>query len=121
MAKMLTTTRSLLIAGALAFAALPALAQTSTQTQPAAPATSGSNMPGASTDMGTTGKTTTSKPTHHTRKIASTHKSNVHHVSTKKHITSSKTQKPTGSSMGGSSMGGSSTGTGSGTGGTPQQ
>ncbi|HLY52485.1 MAG TPA: hypothetical protein VKQ31_05700 [Steroidobacteraceae bacterium] len=121
MPKMLTTTRSLLIAGALAFATLPALAQTSPQTQPAAPATSGSNMSGASTDtgttnMGTTNKTTTGKTTHHTRKIASTHKSNVHRVSSKKHITSSKTKKPTGSSMGGSS-----TGTGTGTGGTQPQ
>ena len=60
MPKMLTTSRSLLLAGALAFAALPALAQTSPQTQPATPSTGTSTTtPGASTDMGTTGKTTT--------------------------------------------------------------
>ncbi|MGH7126454.1 MAG: hypothetical protein ACREFI_18910, partial [Stellaceae bacterium] len=96
MAKMLTTTRSLLLAGALAFAALPVLAQTSTQTQPMTPTTgsSGSGTPGASTDMGT-GKTTTSKAKTHTRKVASAHKSNVHRVSTKKHTTTSKIQKPT--------------------------
>jgi hypothetical protein len=108
------TTRGLLLAGALAFAALPVLAQTSTQTQPVTPSTGGTVTPGASTDMGT-GKTTTSKPKTHTRKIASVHKSNVHHVSTKKHTTTGTTQKP----MGGSSTGGSSTG--SGTGGTQPQ
>jgi hypothetical protein len=64
--------------------------------------------------MGTTNKTTTGKTTHHTHKMASAHKSNVHKVSTKKHTTS--TKKPTGSSMGGSS-----TGTGTGTGGTQPQ
>lgn len=107
MATMFTTTRSLLLAGALAFAALPALAQTSPQTQPAAPST-GTTTPGASTDMGT-GKTTTTKSRTHTRKVASAHKSNVHRVSTKKHATTSKTQKPTGGS------------TGTGTSGTQQQ
>jgi len=111
------TTRGLLLAGALAFAALPALAQTAPSTQPTAPSTqtiaptTGSTAtPGASTDMGT-GKTassmkTTSKAKTHTRKIASAHKSNVHRVSTKKHITSTKIQKPTtGGSMGSSTSG----------------
>jgi hypothetical protein len=105
------TTRSLLLAGALAFAALPALAQTAPATQSAAPAAGSNATPGASTDMGT-GRTATSKPTTHIRKIASAHKSNVHRVSTKKHTATSKTQKPTG---------GSSTGTGTGTGGTQPQ
>lgn len=103
MAKTLTT-RSLLLAGALAFAALPALAQTTPSTQPAA----GSNATSSSsTDAG---KTATSKAKTHTRKIASAHKSNVHRVSTKRHVATSKTQKP---------ASGSSTGTG--TGGTQPQ
>src|SRR5690349_9619542 len=107
------TTRSLLLAGALAFAALPVLAQTAPSTQPAAPTTGSTVMPGGSADTGmSTGKTasSTSKAKTHTRKIASAHKSNVHHVSTKKHTTTSKTQKP---------ASGSSTGTG--TGGTQPQ
>ena len=120
MAKMLTTTRSLLLAGALAFAALPALAQTSPQTQPVTPSTGTSTTtPGASTDMGTTGKTATSKSHLHSKKIASAHKSNVHRVSTKKHTSTGTTKKPTGgSSMGTGSTGGS---TGAGTGETQPQ
>ena len=66
MAKMLTSTRSLLLAGALAFAALPALAQTAPQAQPAAPAagaatTTTSGAATSKTDLGTTGKTATTK------------------------------------------------------------
>ena len=111
MPKMLTTSRSLLLAGALAFAALPALAQTSPQTQPATPSTGTSTTtPGASTDMGATGKTATSKSHVHSKKVASAHtKSNIHHVSTKKHTTSGTTHKSTGGS------------TGTGTGGTQPQ
>ena len=70
--------------------------------------------------MGTSSKSTTGKiatHTRHTRKIASAHKSNVHHVSTKKHTTTGTTQKSTG----GSSKGVGSTGTGTGIGGTQQQ
>ena len=105
MAKMLTSTRSLLLAGALAFAALPALAQAAPQTQPAAPSAGATTAPsGASTDKGTTGKTVTGTSHVHSKQVASAHtKSNVHRVSTKKHTTAGTTQKP---------AGGSSTGTG---------
>jgi len=105
MPKMLTSTRSLLLAGALAFAALPVLAQTAPQTQPAAPAAGATTAtPGASTDKGTAGKTVTGTSQLHGKKIASAHtKSNVHRVSTKKHTTTGTAQKP---------KGGSPTGTG---------
>jgi hypothetical protein len=115
MAKMLTSSRSLLLAGALAFAALPALAQTAPQTQSAAPSTGATtattSTSGASTsktDVGTTGKTapdTTaiSKSPLHSKKVASAHKSNVHRVSTKKHATTGTTQRPTSGSSTGTS------------------
>src|SRR5262250_2385312 len=47
MTKTMTATRSLLLAGALAFAALPVLAQTAPSTQPAAPAAGSAVTPGS--------------------------------------------------------------------------
>ena len=85
------TTRSLILAGALAFAALPALGQTATSTQPAAPATGSTVTPGTTT----TGKSATdASRTHHTKKLATAHaKSKIHTVSAKKPV-DSKVQKP---------------------------
>jgi len=87
-----TTTRSLLLAGALAFAALPVLAQTAPSTQPAAPTASSTVTP----DSTPTGKSTTgtSKSQLRGKKIAAAHsKSKIHTVSAKKSV-SGKTQKP---------------------------
>jgi hypothetical protein len=85
-----TTTRGLLLAGALAFAALPVLAQTAPSPQPAAPAA-------GSTVTPATGKSATGTGTSHlhSKKIAATThaKSKVHTVSTKKPV-DSKAQKP---------------------------
>ncbi len=97
-----TTTRSLLLAGALAFAALPVLAQTAPSTQPAAPA-AGSTVTSDSTLA--TGKSTTgtSKSHLHSKKVASTHaKSKIHAVSTKKSV-DTKVQKPATSTTSGTS------------------
>jgi hypothetical protein len=89
-----TTTRGLLLAGALAFAALPVLAQTAPSPQPAAPA-AGSTVTPAATPA--TGKSATGTGTSHlhSKKIAAAPhaKSKVHTVSSKKPV-DSKAQKP---------------------------
>ncbi len=54
-----TTSRSLLLAGALAFAALPALAQTAPSTQPPAPAAGNTVAPGAASTAQPVGKSAT--------------------------------------------------------------
>lgn len=82
-----TTSRSLLLAGALAFAALPALAQTAPSTQPPAPAAGHTVAPGAvstvqpvgksATDQGKTAKKTVSR-------TDKTSKTKVHTVAAKK-------------------------------------
>jgi hypothetical protein len=95
-----TTARSLLLAGALAFAALPVLAQTAPVTQPAAPAA------GSTVTTPATGKTGTStgKSHLHGKKVtAAQSKSRIHRVSSKKPV-ETKAQKPatgTSSSAGG--------------------
>ncbi|HKF73330.1 MAG TPA: hypothetical protein VKB68_16375 [Stellaceae bacterium] len=118
------TTRSLLLAGALAFAALPALAQTAPSTQPAAPAAGTTVTTPADTGKSTTDTTkpatdatksatgATKSATHttkshvHSKKIAAAHaKSKVHTVSAKKPM-DSKIQKPAAGST--SSTGGAS-------------
>jgi hypothetical protein len=89
------TTRSLLLAGALAFAALPVLAQTAPSTQPAAPAAGGTigtpaTAPtGKSTTDTTKSATNTTKSHKHSKKIASHHaRSKVHTVSAKQPVDS---------------------------------
>lgn len=100
-----TTSRSLLLAGALAFAALPAIAQTvAPSTQPAAPAAGSTVAPAAgstvqpagkqATDAGKTdlGKTSTSKGKTSGKKVV--HKTTKTHTvaASKKHIDTTKTQ-----------------------------
>jgi hypothetical protein len=119
MTKTMTATRSLLLAGALAFAALPVLAQTAPSTQPAAPTAGSTVTPGSmptaksttatpsaapaakpaadaaksATDAGKS-TTNTGKAPVHGKKIAATHsKSKVHAVSAKKPM-DTKAQKP---------------------------
>jgi len=106
---LVTTTRSLLLAGALAFAALPVLAQTAPSTEPAAPA-AGSTV---STPNSTpTGKSTTGTKSHlHSKKLASHAKSKVHAASAKKPM-DTKAQKP---------AAGAATGTGAATVDTPKK
>jgi hypothetical protein len=103
----ITASRSLLLAGALAFAALPVLAQTAPATQPAAPAAVSTVTPGSAPAGGKTavdagksatdaGKTVTAmgKSTAQGKKLAATTtKSKIHKVSAKKHV-DSKVQKP---------------------------
>jgi hypothetical protein len=103
----ITTSRSLLLAGALAFAALPVLAQTAPSTQPAAPVAGGTVTPGTAPAAGKTtvdtGKTSTDagktvsdagKSTAHGKKLsATTSKTKIHKVSAKKHV-ESKVQPP---------------------------
>src|SRR5215470_16568206 len=91
MTKTLIATRSLLLAGALAFAALPVLAQTAPSTQPAAPA-AGSTV--STPNSAPTGKSTTGTKSHlHSKKLASHAKSKVHAASAKKPM-DTKAQKP---------------------------
>jgi hypothetical protein len=103
----ITTSRSLLLAGALAFAALPVLAQTAPSTQPAAPVVGSTVTPGTAPAAGKTtvdtgkssidaGKTVTDagKSTAHGKKLSATSsKTKIHKVSTKKHV-ESKVQPP---------------------------
>lgn len=94
MTKMLTTTRSLLLAGTLAFAALPVLAQTA-PSQPAAPSAGSTVAPDSTpTAKSTTG---TSKPHLHSKKITAAHsKSKIHTVSAKKSVSSTTHKAATG-------------------------
>jgi len=103
----ITASRSLLLAGALAFAALPVLAQTAPSTQPASPVAGSTATPGAAPAAGKTtvdtGKSSTDaaktvtdagKSTAHGKTLsATTSHSKIHKVSTKKHVVS-KVQTP---------------------------
>ena len=92
------STRGLILAGALAFAALPALAHAAPSTQTAAPTAGSTVAPGTTT----TGKSTTdASKTHHAKRLAKAHtKSKIHTVSAKKSVDSNLQKPATGSTSG---------------------